>query len=85
MITIPILVNDPAITLLVVIVGGVGGILIARRPSRSRFDLSMNMNSFSALDSNYRRGRCLIHVETEGRALASHGESWLNLPTTIEK
>ena len=24
------------------------------------------MNSFSALDSNYRRGRCLIHVDTEG-------------------
>jgi hypothetical protein len=24
------------------------------------------MNSFSALDSNYRRGRCLSHIDTEG-------------------
>ncbi len=32
------------------------------------------MNSFSALDSNYRRGRCLSHIDTEGYT-ASIGES----------
>ena len=38
-----------------------------------RFDLSMNMNPFSALTSNYRRGRCLIHVDTEGHAQTVRG------------